>query len=300
MGAPVDVSELILQSGQTQVEIHPDLGGTISRYRSDTRRRVYEWMRPFTGDVSLGARAAGCFPLMPFSGRIRDGRFRFEGREVQLPLNFPPERHAIHGHGWQARWRVARHGATRAVLEFLHDADGWPWSYAARQIFELDGEDLSVTIGVENRSTTAMPVGIGLHPYFVRTPNARVQASVREVWETDEEVMPVRLAPALPDYPLEHGFAPASRFVDNAFSGWSGTATIEWPEWDAALRITAQAPLRNLVVYTPPNEDFFCVEPVSNTTDAFNLMEGGQEGHGAIVLPAGESLTAQVRFLPDR
>ena len=30
----------------------------------------------------------------------------------------------------------------------------------------------------------------------------------------------------------------------------------------------------HLIVYTPPGEDFFCVEPVSHMTDAINRMDG--------------------------
>ena len=35
----------------------------------------------------------GAYPMAPWAGRIRDGRFTFRGRDVRLPLNLPP--HAI-------------------------------------------------------------------------------------------------------------------------------------------------------------------------------------------------------------
>ena len=43
-------------------------------------------------------------------------------------------------------------------------------------------------------------------------------------------------------------------------------------------------PLGFLVVYTPPGEDFFCAEPVSNATDAFNLAAAGRTDTGMLVL----------------
>ena len=36
--------------------------------------------------------------------------------------------------------------------------------------------------------------------------------------------------------------------------------------------MTATAALGFLVVHTPSGEDYFCAEPVSNCTDAFNLV----------------------------
>ena len=71
------------------------------------------------------------------------------------------------------------------------------------------------------------------------------------------------------------------------------------PEWNAGLLIECETPLDFLVVYAPLNEDFFCVEPVSNITDAFNMMARGEPGHGTRVLEAEESLKSRVTFSPQ-
>ncbi len=42
--------------------------------------------------------ASGAYPMVPWAGRVRDGRFRFDGVEYHLPLGMPP--HAIHGTGY--------------------------------------------------------------------------------------------------------------------------------------------------------------------------------------------------------
>ena len=53
-----------------------------------------------------------------------------------------------------------------------------------------------------------------------------------------------------------------------------------------------------LVMFAPLNEDFFCVEPVSNVTDAFNMMDRSEAGHGTTVLEAGQSLKSRITFMP--
>ena len=51
-----------------------------------------------------------------------------------------------------------------------------------------------------------------------------------------------------------------------------------------AATITATEPFRHLVLYVPPGESFFAVEPVSNANDGFNLFARGIAGSGVRVL----------------
>jgi aldose 1-epimerase len=53
------------------------------------------------------------------------------------------------------------------------------------------------------------------------------------------------------------------------------------------------------VVYSPAGEDFFCVEPVSHCTDAFNLAAQGRADTGMLTLHPGASLSAAMRFRPS-
>ena len=65
-------------------------------------------------DPTLPAAGWGSFPMVPWAGRIRRGRFRFEGVDHQLPINF--EQHAIHGTGFEQSWRIDDHDGTRCSL----------------------------------------------------------------------------------------------------------------------------------------------------------------------------------------
>src|SRR5438034_969248 len=48
--------------------------------------------------------------LFPFPNRIRDGRYSWDGKSYQLPLNDPTRLNAIHGFACRHPWRVAGHG----------------------------------------------------------------------------------------------------------------------------------------------------------------------------------------------
>jgi aldose 1-epimerase len=288
-----------LRAGRARLEFLPAAGGSITRYCWEADGGAVDWLRPNAGPE--GPRpdplAMACFPLVPFSSRIREGRFVFQGRQVSLPLNFPPERHAIHGQGWQAPWMLAARSESEATIEYRHRADAWPWDYCARQTFALRDDGLSLEIEVTNTSRQAMPAGIGFHPYFIRTPEARITADVAAMWQYDGEVMPVRLlTPPPEERDPGKGVVAETVAMDNTFTGWNRQAEIVWPEWQASLTLTADPLLQFLVVFTPPGEDFFCVEPVSNWTDAFNTPAEGDGG--ARILAPGESLAAKAYLSP--
>jgi len=289
---------IALAAGDLRAELWPAVGGSLGAFFTESGGGRLDFVRPASvaSVAREGPLAMGSFPLVPYSGRIRDGRFTFAGRDIALPLNFPPAHHSIHGHGWQAPWSVAEANAGRAVLDYRHAADAWPFAYRSRQIVTLSPDRLTMRIELTNEGSQPMPAGIGHHPYFPRTPHCRLSATVDAMWETDDEVMPTRLTQADPR--LASGLPVAEVALDNVFPGWRRTATIDWPDNGTRLALSADTPLDFLVVYSPPAQDYFCVEPVSHCTDAFNLAAHGRGDTGMLTLAPGAIVGATVRFRP--
>lgn len=295
------MSLITISSGDTHLTLSPHLGGTIARYWQAVRGGVFEWFRPAqpASLASIDPEGMSLFPLVPYSGLIRQGSFTIDNRRVVLPLNWLPAQHTIHGHGWQAVWRLVETDESHARVEYRHAADAWPWRYRAQQCYRLDGNRLRIEMTVTNEGDLPMPAGLGPHPYFVRTERARITAQVEKVWFSDADNFPTELADPVPPYDLRDGLVPSRQAIDHVFTGWDRRAVIEWPEWNARLTMTAESPLDFLVVYTPPNQDYFCVEPVSNTTDAFNGFAAGRTDTGTKLLAPGETLTAVAEFQPE-
>lgn len=283
------------------VEIAPAAGGALASYRWRQNGSVVDWLRPADA-AAISRRDAGamaCFPLVPYSNRVRGGRFAFADRTIELPTG-PDDPHHEHGHGWRRPWTVVRHEAGAVVLRYLHAADSWPWSYEAEQAISLLDGRLCMTISLRNLSEAPMPAGFGLHPYFPSTPWTHLQAPVSGMWETDTEVLPTRhVLPSAGANPTT-GFDVSEADFDTVFTGWARRARITWPEHERRLDIEAEAPLDFLVLYTPSGEPFFCAEPVSNITDAFNRVRDGGTDTGCIVLAPGQAQSASVRFTPSR
>ena len=288
---------LRLAAGNLRAEIFPGIGGSLGGFWSETGDGPTDWMRRAGADeIAAGdARGMACYPLVPFSNRIRDGRFTFEGHDVQLPLNFLPHPHVIHGHGWQAPWQVVEASETMADLEYRHEADAWPWPYLAEQRFHLSDEALTIAISLTNLGDTAMPAGIGLHPHFPRDRETTMSGSVEGFWESDAEVMPTRLVHAEPVWPADKPLQVDHVALDSCFTGWGKTLEIRWQ--GRGLRMEALGPLDDLIVFTPPGQSFFCAEPVSHIIDAVNLA-GTRDDTGLVALAPGETLDATVGFRP--
>lgn len=282
-----------LRSGDLELVVDAGHGGSIMAFR----KGQFDLMRPWDG-TSADPRSYASFPLVPFSGRIDHGRFRVGGRSYALPANFLPEPHAIHGDGWTTPWTMGATDTASAEMELLHDEAGDVLRYRATQMFWLYPDRLEISMGITNRGPEPMPFGLGHHPYFGDRDQALLSADVEGVWMPDDLNVPVKLEPV----PKLWGFAerrPVDELVlDHVFQGWSGSALVEWPEAGQALEITADELYRHLVVYTPPGQPFFCVEPVSMIGNGFNLLEDGVAGTGVRILAPGESMRGSMYFRP--
>ncbi len=240
-----------------------------------------------------------CYPLIPYSNRIAHGRFSFEGVEYRLALNFGDHPHSIHGNAWQKLWQVVEVDDARCCLVLIHhpednEAKGWPFAYRAEQLFELSPDGLTLTLSLENEDHRAMPVGLGLHPFFPKRPGVRLQFAAERVYPNGEDALPRGSIPVPENWNYRTMRELGDPHVDNCFAGWDGTARIAYTQEKVALSIEADPLFSHLVVYVPMGRDFFAVEPVSHMNDA--ISRPNPASHGLKVLKPGERLTGQVRF----
>jgi aldose 1-epimerase len=304
MGTPRNADLIELASGATRVCVAPQAGGSIAAYYEAAPDGPRHWFRPATGAALASGDPLGMasFPLFPYCNRIRDAKFDFDGRTIDLSSPGDTHRHALHGHGWRRPWQVGQRGDTQVDLYFEHRPDAgrqgdWPFHYEARQSIRLDGDALSITLSARNLGALPMPFGMGHHPYYLRTPHTVVKAHVDAMWHADADVLPLHVGAHPAVDALRNGM-PADAFdLDNNFVGWSREATVIWPERGRQVVLQAERPFDQLVVYAPAGADALCVEPVTNTTDSFNAKEPASLVGGCVLAP-GEVLQATLRWTP--
>lgn len=271
-----------LHAGALRLALRPDLGGSIA----GLWHRDAPILRSVEPAALTDARRAACFPLVPYSNRLGFRHFRWKGHEYTTQPNFEGSPHSLHGVGWMRAWEIVSSSAVDVVLRLRHEADAdWPFAFEARQYFTLTPQSMSVQMVFTNLAETAQPVGLGWHPYFPKRSRSRLHIELSDRWDADVAELPIRkVAQPGIDSDVAH------LDFDNCFEGWRGPARIRDERF--SLQLTSSLPY--LVVYTPQQHDYFCVEPVSHVSNAIHMADPA--AHGMKSVAPGESIDAAMKL----
>lgn len=285
--------DLAMFAGDLRLIVAPRVGGSIARFDRIADGAVEPVLRGADG-ASSGPLDCGCFPLVPFSNRIRGGGFSFRGREVRLPANMDGDPSPIHGFGWQVPWQVEAADDRAATLRHHHAGGDWPWPYEARQVFALDQDGLTARIECRNLADAPMPCGLGFHPYFPCATGPLLNTQVSHVWTIDADVLPVERIATKGRYALD-GLPACGRDLDNGYEGWGGVALIRYPDRGFDVRMSS-ADATKFQLYSPADASLFVAEPVSHRNDALSEPEEDWAEAGMRVLAPGETMTLTMRI----
>jgi aldose 1-epimerase len=153
-------TEVVLAAGNARLAV--DLrGGGIRRLVVDDWDVIDGYP---AGAVIEGWRGA---VLVPWPNRVREGRWTWHGRALQLDLASPGEPNALHGLvAWQP-WAVLDRAPDRtSVGTVLEPHEGYPFRLGVAVDYALGPDRLDVTMRVRNIGIAAAPVGVGMHPYL--------------------------------------------------------------------------------------------------------------------------------------
>ena len=201
----------------------------------------------------------GSFPMAPWAGRVRHGRFTFNGREHRLPIGPSGAPHAIHGTVRRRPWRWIDEAAIEIDL-----GPDWPFAGRAVQRFKLAPGFLEATFEV-HADSEPFPTTLGWHPWWRR----RLKRDGRETGEPcrlewNPRSMLRRDADGIPDGEV---VSPPPGPWDDCFFALDGPVDLVWP---GALRLRASSSCAYWVVYDQP-EHAICIEPQSGPPDGFSL-----------------------------
>ena len=142
-----------------------------------------------------------------------------------------------------------------------------------------------------------MPAGLGMHPFFPKSPRMELRFEAAAVWRNDARMLPEQRTQVPPEWQFARGRPIAELAVDNCFAGWSRSAILRWPERGWGLRLDASAIFGHLVVFTSPARDSIAIEPVSHANNAVNLA-AVRDDTGLVNLAPGASLSGTLAMIP--
>lgn len=224
----------------------------------------------------------GSFPMAPWAGRLRNGRFQFFGRDIGLELNHaddvgtgggpirPPQaapvgpisaddrrHHAIHGTTFARRWDVVD-AATNSIEATcrLDGALGWDLPGVARQRITVSPRRLDLALSVEADDGAVFPAALGWHPWFAK-PDRLVVHPIAML-ELDAVGLPTGRLVAPTEPPWDDCFvnrAPVELHYERRLAPVVTVASPDCEHW---------------VIYDQPHHAT-CVEPQSGPPDALNV-----------------------------
>ena len=246
---------LLLEASEARLEVSPNDGGRISSLVVHGSELL----------VTAGATPMmwGAYPMVPYAGRIRHGRFRFGDRDVRLALNLPPD--SIHGTVFERPWHVDERSPATLSIDL---GSGWPFAGRVVQRFALSESQLDVSLTLI--ADEPMPAALGWHPWFRRRlggaaadgDSAELSAPVEVHF--DAAWMYARDAEDIPTGELVE---PHAGPWDDCFTGLRSAPRLAWP---GVLGLEVSSSCDHLVVYDEP-PDAVCIEPQTAPPDFVNI-----------------------------
>ena len=235
--------------------------------------------------------------LIPFPGRIAEGRYSFDGQAFQLERNDKEGPNAIHGFVRSLPWQVSRAEGSRVIFDVRLEAEeygrkGYPFSLAIGVTYGLDEKGLSCSFDVRNAGTRPAPVGVGFHPYFtvgtavIDDAEARIPGA--GFLEFNDKLVPT--GKVLPAADTEWDCRDFRRIGTKRFNHCyvqldrdaegMATAFLRYAGSGRVIEVTMGRSFSAIVVYTgdaiaDAPRRAFAIEPMTCASDAFNHPEWG-------------------------
>lgn len=313
----------VLESDAARAEVWPSHGFNCLRWQ--VRRPDGSW-----GDLLYTApdwdtnpvpTRSGHPVLFPFPNRLNRGRFTFDGRDYQLPLNESTGTHAIHGSTPRNPWRVtgttADADSASVTGEFQLSKDAptavWPADARISLTYRLTPVALRIEARIDAADGQPLPFGLGYHGYLrpasapagERADEWVLQTATAAEWECEGNIPTGRRVPV----PAERDFRTprpiGTTVLDHLFvadvpaDAPAGSpvpvAALRHPTRGGTLTVSASPSFGQLVLFIPPHRQAVAIEPYTCATDSPNLEAAGHPA-GWRVLRPGEAFAADVEY----
>ncbi|MCX5395048.1 gluconokinase, GntK/IdnK-type [Streptomyces sp. NBC_00094] len=262
-----------LVRGEQSVEV-VRLGGALRDYVVNGRPLLDGFS---TGSAITGGRGQ---LLVPWPNRVDGGRYRFDGRDLQLPLTEVEKDNAIHGLLRWTLWELlARTDGSVTLGTTLCPQPGYPFLLDVRVEYRLGPDGLGTTVRATNTGTEPAPYGVGQHPYLTvgtdLVDDAVLTVPARNLLRTDDRGLPIGQEPVDgTPYDFRTARPIGDLRLDTAFTGLDRD-----PEGRAIVRLTHPSELRGVDLWL--GEGTRCVQVYTGDT----LAEPERRRRGVAVEP---------------
>ena len=201
----------------------------------------------------------GCFPMIPWVGRMRDGKVIFDGKEHFLYQN--KGANAMHGMAHFDDWGCVVCG--RKIVLTNNVRRPWPWPCKVTYTIEIVGNELNLSLELESTDGKVFPVDAGWHPWFLKDPDKTGSPQLKLDFKAD-----FMNETGSDELPTGKHLEPTAGPWDDCFTFLKSNAAAELV-YPGRRRIAVSSNCPALVVFDK-QPDATCVNPMSGIPNGVN------------------------------
>lgn len=295
------VIRLALQTEKGELVAQISRVGAALRYLSIDGAELVQ-----SGDVdSLSPFCEGVI-MSPWPNRIDGGKWTYQGRTLELPINLHDQQNSNHGLLMEHHYEVLAQTESSVTLgALIHARLGYPFNVQTSVTYELVEGGLRISHTAENLSTADAPYALGGHPYFkiagVDTEDLFLRSDAATVLVVDDRQIPTGTMPtAHSRFDMRSGVRVGDNFYDHDFTDLprdsDGLAHTYLTAPDGrGFDIWQDENFKHVVIFTPDfyfanlgdAKRFACaIEPQTSGPNSFN------SGQDLIWLKQGQKFSA--------
>lgn len=226
-------------------------------------------------------------PLLLPPNRTEHGRFSFDGKEYQLPVNESTRQNHLHGFLRFQAFMLSECSNTHAVAIYENRGEIFPFPFAIRVTCRLDEKGYHQEFAITNTGSGAMPLAFGVHSNFEEKDYFRIPLDKQYI--INERCIPVGDPVELDDRQkcYRDGMQPDGGDVDGFYTSGGNTARI------GRMEYTVSENFNQWILFNKGgNQGFLSIEPQCGAVNCLN------SGRGLLRLEAGqtENFTTLIRI----
>lgn len=305
-----NMSILEMANHHYKVAISPHLGGNLTLLYD--RQQEHSILVPSDNEEMLRRRPYEIGqPLVYPANRIEDGKFHFDGRTYQLPINEPKNNNSLHGFFERVNYEVVtyRNQGERQLVELIYQATSdkphyshFPHEFELIRTYILTEEGLQTILTVRNCGKQAMPVMFAYHTAFnlEGLSGVRINLPIKERLELSQRQLPTGKQ-MMGDSAIlagEQGFLPTTEAMDNLYRINCNQEPVAILKSDkVTVRYEVDKAFHYFMVWNNDRDDrFICIEPQTFEVNGINRVSWEED---QIVLKPGEERGFSTKIMSE-
>lgn len=227
--------------------------------------------------------------LYPTPNRVENDTFLFEGHNYRMGMHgmanhavFIPKECIVEEEVACESGKVREEVKVIGELDFSKGSrayEQFPFESKLTMCLKIGHDKIRVVYTIENKGEKTLPYGIALHPFFSKLGKSQIRINANSLMEMTHEKLPTGqiLTVQGTTYDLSQYTDVEELNLDHVYTDLEGevVAEISYPEVGLKVEMSNSQEFTHLVVFTPPNQPFFCIENQSCSTNTHNMYAKG-------------------------